>query len=188
MAERWRFRWPDWTRLFLHLAAVNVVSNLMEPLAGLIDTAYLGHLSDIRHLAGVAIAGVAFNFIYWSFSFLRLGITGTTAQATGRGDEDKAIEIALRYGVIALIAGLALLILHPLLRELAFALLQGTAEVKASGREYFNARILSAPANLMLMAISGWFLGRARSSAVLLLTGIGSFSNIAFNYGFVVYL
>ncbi|MEO0854729.1 MAG: MATE family efflux transporter, partial [Cyanobacteria bacterium J06648_11] len=78
MATRWTIRWPEWTRLFLHLAAVNVLSNLMEPLAGLIDTAYLGHQSDIHHLAGVALAGVIFNVIYWSFSFLRLGITGTT--------------------------------------------------------------------------------------------------------------
>ncbi|MEO0854249.1 MAG: MATE family efflux transporter, partial [Cyanobacteria bacterium J06648_11] len=110
------------------------------------------------------------------------------AQATGRGDEDKTVEIALRYGAIALAVGIGLLILHPLLRELGFALLQGTTIVKASGREYFNARILSAPANLLLMAASGWFLGRARSSAVLVLTGVGSFSNIAFNYGFVVHL
>lgn len=183
-----QLRWPDWTRLFLQLAAVNVLANLMEPLAGLIDTAFLGHLSDIRHLAGVALAGVLFNVIYWSFGFLRLGITGTTAQAAGRNDDDEVVETVLRYGAIALTLGIALLLLHPWLRDIGFSLLPGTDTVKASGRDYFNARIVAAPANLLLMALSGWWLGRTQSSAVLLLTGIASFSNVAFNYGLVVRL
>ncbi|MGK7937689.1 MAG: MATE family efflux transporter, partial [Xenococcaceae cyanobacterium] len=60
---------------FWQLALVNVVSNLMVPLASLIDTAFLGHLAEIHHLGGVAIATVLFNYIYWSFGFLRMGTT-----------------------------------------------------------------------------------------------------------------
>ncbi|NET54394.1 MAG: MATE family efflux transporter, partial [Merismopedia sp. SIO2A8] len=66
---------------FLRLALVNIVSNLMVPMASLFDVAFLGHLTEIRHLAGVALATVLFNYIYWSFGFLRMGTTGTTAQA-----------------------------------------------------------------------------------------------------------
>ncbi|KAB1977886.1 MATE family efflux transporter, partial [Haemophilus parainfluenzae] len=43
-------------RDFFRLAAANTISNLMVPLAGLIDTAFLGHLDAIRYLAGVALA------------------------------------------------------------------------------------------------------------------------------------
>lgn len=39
---------------FGQLAIANVIANLMVPLAGIVDTAFLGHLADIRHLAGVA--------------------------------------------------------------------------------------------------------------------------------------
>ncbi|MBX2865223.1 MAG: MATE family efflux transporter, partial [Leptolyngbyaceae cyanobacterium MAG.088] len=66
---------PPWIGAFGRLAIANIVSNLMVPLAGLIDTAFLGHLADIRHLTGVALATVLFNFIYWSFGFLRMGTT-----------------------------------------------------------------------------------------------------------------
>ena len=48
---------------FWRLMIANIISNLMVPLAGLIDTAFLGHLSDIRHLAGVALATVIFNVL-----------------------------------------------------------------------------------------------------------------------------
>lgn len=64
----------------------------MVPLAGLIDTAFLGHLDDIRYLNGVALATVIFNVIYWSFNFFRMGTTGPTAQAVGRASEGQPIE------------------------------------------------------------------------------------------------
>ncbi|NEP46864.1 MAG: MATE family efflux transporter, partial [Okeania sp. SIO2H7] len=67
-------------RPFFRLAIANIISNLMVPLAGLIDVAFLGHLAEIKHLAGVALATIIFNYIYWTFGFLRMATTGTTAQ------------------------------------------------------------------------------------------------------------
>jgi Na+-driven multidrug efflux pump len=43
---------------FFRLAGVNFLSNLMVPLAGLLDVAFLGHLAEIRHLPGVALGKV----------------------------------------------------------------------------------------------------------------------------------
>ena len=40
---------------FLRLSLINILSNITVPLAGLVDTAMLGHLGDIRFLAGVAL-------------------------------------------------------------------------------------------------------------------------------------
>lgn len=60
---------PSFFRQFFRLALANIISNLMVPLAGLVDTAFLGHLDDIRHLGGVALATVIFNVVYWSFGF-----------------------------------------------------------------------------------------------------------------------
>ena len=55
----------EFLRHFWQLAIVNILSNLMVPLAGLMDVAFLGHLAEIRHLAGVALATVLFNYIYY---------------------------------------------------------------------------------------------------------------------------
>ncbi|NEO67455.1 MAG: MATE family efflux transporter, partial [Moorea sp. SIO4G2] len=48
---------------FWKLAIINILSNLTVPLAGLISVAFLGHLDQIRHLAGVVLATILFNFI-----------------------------------------------------------------------------------------------------------------------------
>nr|WP_293086440.1 MATE family efflux transporter [Moorena sp. SIO4A1] len=73
------------------LALVNILSNVMVPLSGLVDAAFLGHLADIRYLAGVALATVLFNILYRTFKLLRLGTTGPTAQAVGRSDQDAVL-------------------------------------------------------------------------------------------------
>ena len=171
---------------FWRLALVNVVSNLMVPLASLIDTAFLGHLAEIHHLGGVAIASVLFNYIYWSFGFLRMGTTGTTAQATGKGDRDEVILILLRNSLIAIAIGTIILILQLPLRELGFTLLSATPEVLKSGRAYYNALIWGAPATLLNFVLLGWFLGREQVSKVLLMSVIDKSTNVALNYLFIV--
>jgi MATE family multidrug resistance protein len=176
----------DYSERFFRLSAVNILSNLMVPLAGLIDIAFLGHLDDIKHLAGVALATVLFNYIYWTFGFLRMATTGTTAQAIGRNDHAGVIVTGLRNGAIALLAGLTILLIQHPLREFGFALLSATEEVKLAGTAYYNALIWGAPAALMNFVLMGWFLGKGRGSRVLVLSAVNNGVNVFFNYLFIV--
>lgn len=171
---------------FFRLAAINVLSNLMVPLAGLVDVAFLGHLTEIRHLAGVALATVLFNYIYWTFGFLRMGTTGMTAQALGRGDHDEVWLTGLRHGALAIAIGLLILLLQYPLRELGFTLLSAAPEVKASGLAYYNALIWGAPATLLNFVLLGWFLGKGEGGKVLVLSLIGNGANVILDYVFVV--
>ncbi len=171
---------------FFRLAAINILSNLMVPLAGAIDTAFLGHLADIRYLAGVALATVLFNYIYWTFGFLRMGITGMTAQAQGRGDDREVDLTLLRYGMVALGIGMIILLLQQPLRELGFWLLQAESDVLQAGRDYYNSLIWGAPATLLNFSILGWFLGKEKGQQVLLLSVVDKGANIALDYLFIV--
>ncbi|WP_036484560.1 guanitoxin biosynthesis MATE family efflux transporter GntT [Myxosarcina sp. GI1] len=173
---------------FWRLALVNILSNLMVPLASLIDTAFLGHLADIRHLGGVAIASIVFNYIYWSFGFLRMATTGTTAQAAGASDRDTVILTLLRNGAIAIFIALVILILQYPLREVGFTLLSAAPEVLESGRDYYNVLIWGAPATLLNFVLLGWFLGRELAGKVLILSIIDKGANVALNYLFIVQL
>ncbi|MBD2512794.1 hypothetical protein H6G91_37400 [Nostoc muscorum FACHB-395] len=158
----------------------------MVPLAGLIDVMFLGHLTEIRHLAGVAIATILFNYIYWTFGFLRMGTTGMVAQAIGRKDNQSAVLIGLQHGILALILGLAILIFQQPLQILGFAILSATPEVKTSGVDFYNALIWGAPATLINFVLIGWFLGQAQSSKVLLLSAISNCANVLLDYLFIV--
>jgi MATE family multidrug resistance protein len=170
---------------FWQLAIANTTSNLMVPLAGLVDTAFLGHLEDIRYLNGVALASVVFNVIYWSFNFFRMGTTGPTAQAVGLGDEVEVWLIAIRNSLLALIAGVLVWLLREAIATVGFALLQAGPDVKAAAADFYNGRILDAPAVLINYVLLGWLLGRGQGRQVIVLAMVGSFSNIVLDYGFI---
>jgi MATE family multidrug resistance protein len=174
-----------WWADFLRLALANVVANLMVPLAGLVDTAFLGHLAEIHHLGGVALATVVFNVIYWGFGFLRMGTTGITAQALGQSEEDEVVRVLLRHGLIALGLGLLVLVLQVPLRQLGFTLLGAQADLRAAGYAFYNARIWDAPAVLLNLVIIGWCLGRGQGGWVIGLSFLGNASNVMFNYLFI---
>jgi multidrug resistance protein, MATE family len=176
----------DMLRRFFQLSATNILANLLVPLAGLMNMAFLGHLSEIRHLAGVALATVLFNYLYWTFGFLRMGTTGMTAQAMGRQDADAALLVGLRNGVIALALGIIILLFQYPLRMAGFALLSAAPEIKAASQAFYDALIWGAPATLLNFVLLGWFLGRSQSSYVLLLSAVSNLSNVGFDYLFIV--
>ncbi|WP_239112400.1 MATE family efflux transporter [Halomicronema sp. CCY15110] len=170
---------------FGRLAIANIVSNLMVPLAGIIDTAFLGHLADVRHLGGVAIASVIFNLVYWSFGFLRMGTTGLTAQAFGRRDTAAMNLLLLRNGLLAVVLGLLIVMLQGPIREIGFWLLNAEPDVRLSGEAFFNARIWGAPAVLANYVLLGRFLGCGQGRRVVLLSVVGNGGNILLDYWFI---
>ena len=175
-------------RRFFRLAALNLLANLSVPLTGLVDTAMLGHLDDIRFLAGVALGALIFETAYFTLGFLRMGTTGTTALAFGAGDHPEVYRVLYRSMVLAFACGGLMVAGQWLLAEGGFALLGGTPEVEAAGRDYFNARIWAAPAAMGNLVFLGWFLGRAESGRVLALSITGNLVNIAFNWLFIIQL
>jgi MATE family multidrug resistance protein len=171
---------------FFRLTVINMISTIMVPLSILVSLAFLGHLSEIRHLAGVALAANIFECIYFIFNFLRMSTSGITAQSVGRGDREEMVLVLIRNSLIALGLSLLLLILQYPLRELAFAMLEGSPEVKASGIDYFNACILGAPGVFLNYVIIGWFIGREESGKVLGISAIGNLANVLLNYLYII--
>lgn len=179
---------PSLYRRYFRLAVLNVMASVTVPLAGLVDTAMLGHLSEIRFLAGVALASILFDYVYWTFGFLRMATTGTTAQAVGTEDV-RAVYLTLYRGMfLALVIGAALLLLQAPIRVAGFALLSGTEGVEAAGAAYFDARIWGAPATLCSFVLAGWFLGREESGRVLVMTLAANLSNVVLDYIFIMRL
>ncbi|WP_374798514.1 MULTISPECIES: guanitoxin biosynthesis MATE family efflux transporter GntT [Aerosakkonema] len=176
----------DFLPRFFRLAIANVLSNIMVPLASLISVIFLGHLSEIHHLAGVALAANLLNLLYMVLIFLRMGTTGVTAQAVGRNDREGVLLVGLRNGLIAIILGVAIIFLRYPLGEIGFALLKAEADVKAAGIAYFYNQTWGAPAILLNFVLIGWFLGQEKNGLVLILSGVGNASKIALDYLFIV--
>lgn len=176
----------DFLPRFLKLASVNAASVMMIPLAGAISVAFLGHLSDISYLAGVALGALLFDSLYESCSFIRSGTTAMTSQAVGRNDREAILLAGLQNAFIALGLGIVVLLLQYPLGKLGFMLLSATPEVKLAGIAYFHSRIWGAPAALLNLVLIGWFLGREQNRKVLLLTIIGNGANVVLDYLFII--
>src|SRR6478752_2983 len=97
------------------------------PLVGLVDTVVIGRTGDVAALAGVALGAVVINLVFWSFGFLRMGLTGLTAQADGAGDRSEVEALLLRGLIIGTGIGLLIVVLQYPLALLAFSLLADIA-------------------------------------------------------------
>lgn len=173
------------TRRFLALALPLALSNLTVPLTGMVDMAMLGHLGRVEPLAGMGLATALFNVVYWSLVFLVFGTAAAAGDAFGRGDRDEVFVTLYRSAAVGLILGVAILLIAPALRDTGLAVLAGTDAVKESARDYFNGRIVAAPAVLVNFAIVGWLSGVGRTRTVLGLDVASNGANVVLDYLFI---
>ena len=120
----------------LRLAIPNIVTNITVPLLGMVDLALMGHLNDEKYIGAIAVGGMIFNFLYWGFGFIRMGTTGFTAQAFGKGDKKESFNILSRAFLVALAGGLLLIILQIPIGLLSFRVVSGSQEVEELAKSY----------------------------------------------------
>jgi len=169
----------------LRLAIPNIISNITVPLLGMVDLAILGHLESELYIGAIALGGLIFNFIYAIFSFLRMGTSGFTAQAFGKGDKQELILMFGRSMFFAILGGLLIILLQYPIDLLSFQIIEGSAEVESLAREYFYIRILAAPASLGIMALAGWFTGMQNARFPMIIAILINIINIGANLFFV---
>ena len=80
----------------LFLAFPVVLSNATIPILGAVDTAVVGQMGLATPIGAVGIAAVILTAIFWLFGFLRMGISGLTAQALGEGNNIEANALLIR--------------------------------------------------------------------------------------------
>lgn len=170
----------------LAIAVPIIFANVTTPLIGLIDTAVLGQLGDPHYIGGVALGAMIFNFLYWGFGFLRMGTTGLTAQAEGRGDRKETGATLMRGLLIALVAGVLIVVLQVPILNLTMNLVGGSQAVESSAADYFDIRIWSAPAGLANFAFLGWFIGIGRARVALVLQLLLNGTNAILSAWFVL--
>ena len=169
----------------MRLAVPVMLAQAAIAATGVVDTAVMGLYGDKTDLAAVAIASVAFSFIYWGFGFLRMSTTGLVAQALGRGNPAEARATLQRGLLIGGALGLAIFVISPILGRVVFAPFGAEADVVDLADGYFAARVWGAPALLTQYAITGWLLGTGRTGALLAMQIVMNGVNIALDIWFV---
>ncbi|MEJ2544687.1 MAG: MATE family efflux transporter [Calditrichaceae bacterium] len=175
-------------RQILRLAIPNILSNLSVPLLSSVDTALVGHLSEVYYIGAVAVGSMIFNFVYWGFGFLRMGTTGLTAQAYGIQNQSEMFSILIRALLVALVSSLCLILLQLPIVKFSLYLVKASSDVEHHADIYFKIRIFAAPATLSLYAIQGWFLGMQNARFPLYITLLVNVVNILGSLFFVISL
>ena len=168
-----------WNRRMVLLALPIILANLAQPILSLVDTMVAGHLPGSAFLGGVALAGVLFNFLFWSFSFLRMATTGLVAQAWGADDRALMSTHLLRALLIAAAGGAAIVVLQKPIIDIGLSFLGGSQAVQESAAAYAFARIWSAPATLGNFVLLGYLLGCQRVMVSLALQVALNLINLA---------
>lgn len=169
----------------LRLAVPVMLAQAAIAATGVVDTAVMGLYGDKSDLAAVAVASVAFSFIYWGFGFLRMSTTGLVAQAIGRGEAAEARATLQRGLLIGATFGLVIFFVSPLLGRVVFAPFGAEPGVVDLADGYFAARVWGAPALLTQYAITGWLLGTGRTGALLAMQVVMNGVNIVLDIWFV---
>ncbi|TGS84797.1 MATE family efflux transporter [Mesorhizobium sp. M3A.F.Ca.ET.174.01.1.1] len=142
---------------------------LTTPLLGIVDTAVVGQFGDAALLGGLAVGSLVFDVVFASFNFLRSGTTGLVAQAFGRGDALEEQAVLWRALLIAVVAGIVLAVLAPLVATIGQWFMAAEPRVSAAMSIYIRIRLLAAPFSLVNYAILGYVLGRGEGGLGLML-------------------
>ena len=152
-------------------------SNIAIPFAGLVDTGLMGHLDNAKFLAAISVATSVITMIFWSFGFLRMGTVGLVAQASGRKDHSEIIYILIRNLILAFLIGFVIIFLKDsILFSIKYFFLVSD-ETFVLINNYISIRILSAPAELIIYVLAGYYLGLQKTNISSLMISIFCISN-----------
>lgn len=159
----------------LSLSAAALVVLVAEPLYLLVDTAVVGRLGALP-LGALAVGAVVLAQVSSLGTFLAYGTTARAARAFGAGRRDRAIAEGVAATWLALLAGLAVVVVGQLVaRPVAEALGDGGA-LADEAVSWMRIALCGAPGILVAMAGNGWMRGvqSTRAPVVVVLAGNGA--------------
>ena len=176
-----------YNREVLKLAVPSILANITIPLVGIVDVAIIGHISNAAAVGGIAVGTMLFDLLYWNFGFLRVGTSGMTAQAYGRGDVTGQAKLLTQGTAIAFGAAALIWLLQWFFVSLVLWLMPCSPEVADFARRYFFVRVWAAPATLSLFALKGWFIGMQDTVSAMITDIVVNVVNMAASYMLAVY-
>ncbi|MEP2641150.1 MATE family efflux transporter [Roseobacter sp.] len=171
-------------RRVLKIALPIVLSNATVPILGAVDVGVVGQMGAAAPIGAVALGAVILSTVYWIFGFLRMGTVGLVGQAAGAGDHAEVSAWLTRALLVAGAAGVALIVLQPLIFWGALWLASASPEVTDLAWTYLSIRIWTAPAAIAVYALTGWLVAMERTAGVfwvqLVMNGVNILLDLLF--------
>jgi putative MATE family efflux protein len=166
------------TQRVIKLAASAFVVLAAEPLFLLVDTAVVGHLGRVS-LAGLGAGGTFMSLLAIVGTSLAYGTTGRAARWFGAGRRDQAVNEGVQASWLALLLGLAGVVLGELLAGWVSGLIAGDGEVAAAAESWLRIAILGLPGVLLVYAGNGWMRGVQDTRTPVMIVAIANLTSAA---------
>ncbi|HVR80156.1 MAG TPA: MATE family efflux transporter [Acidimicrobiia bacterium] len=145
-------------RAILRLALPALGTLAIDPILTLTDTAFVARVGVIE-LAALGVDTAILGFAFFGFNFLAYVTTPLVAQALGQGDRPQARRWVGDALVLAVILGLAAMVVILVLAPGLVSLMGADPEVAGPAVSYLRIRVLATPAVLIVTTGHGAFRG-----------------------------
>ena len=174
-------------KLIIAIAIPMIISNISTPILGIVDTSIIGRIS-IEQIGAIAIGSSLLSFVYFCFSFFRMGTTGLIAQAWGINDINNIYRILKSNMFIAFLCSLICIPLILIFKNFLLDIYTTNIEIHNHASLYINIRIFGAPATFINFIIFGFLLGSKKPWELLKLVIFMNLLNIILDLYLGLYL
>ena len=174
-------------KLIIAIAIPMIISNISTPILGIVDTSIIGRIS-IEQIGAIAIGSSLLSFVYFCFSFFRMGTTGLIAQAWGINDINNIYRILKSNMFIAFLCSLICIPLILIFKNFLLDIYTTDIEIHNHASLYINIRIFGAPATFINFIIFGFLLGSKKPWELLKLVLFMNLLNIILDLYLGLYL
>lgn len=154
----WTRLGSPWDREIFALAIPALVSTLLDPLMGVVDTAIVGRLGT-EPLAAVGLSTVLYNFSNFIWNFLLYTTTPRIAAAASKNDKAGVSAITSQGIWVAAAIGCTMTALLWTYCPLLFTNMGASSGVMTHAVTYLRGRCIASPAIMMFYVLSGTFRG-----------------------------
>jgi MATE family multidrug resistance protein len=141
-------------------------------------------MTDVSMMAGAAIGSLIITQLYWVCGFVKMSITGLSAQSKNSLPID-GVKVLGQGVMLALFLALLILLFQTVVVSGGLHFAKANELVAQNVKAYFYTRVWGAPAVLINMVLIGWFIGQQKTKFVLILQVIINLSNIFLSLVFV---
>lgn len=145
-------------KTLIYLAVPALLSLIVEPLTGLVDTGFVSRLGSVP-LAALGVGTTALSSTFWVFNFLGIGTQTGVAQALGRHDQQTVRRLNGLALVMAGVIGFLLIGVGYFLLDTYAKALGASGEVLTEAVSYMRIRLFGAPAVLLMLTAMGTMRG-----------------------------
>ena len=174
-------------KMYISLMIPFIISTITQPLLGAVDVSVIGRVGNENSIAGIAIGSLIFNTLYWIFSFLRVSVTGYSAQLAYKSTEESSLTF-LRPVFVAILISIIFILFQKLLFSTSMIFINPISEVREVTSIYYKILIYGAPFVLFNYVILGWLMGQGNIKGSLTMQISGNVLNIILDILFVLIL